>query len=152
MNSLAILSPAQTTSNECSKRSATAKHLEELTVAVANIVTTRYWQDPAAEVLVPSFYAEIDHSGRQLVRSREQYLASLREVAQVHHDYNVQVESVCADVREAKRTAVVWMLLKITGDPPNIQRENVTAVHWKRVEGEWRCIKLTSMRGIETAQ
>lgn len=90
----------------------------------------------------------LPHTSDSDIHSRSDWLDSYRKFAAENPEYFVEIASISASVNEKNGTATVWLLLKVTGHPNTLQRENVTISHWKRKQGQWRAYKQTGMRGF----
>lgn len=90
----------------------------------------------------------LPHSANPYCNSLEDWLENYRSFAAENPDYFVEVVSISASVNEKNGTATIWLLLRVTGHPVTLQRENVTVIHWKRKQGQWRAFKQTGMRGF----
>jgi len=96
------------------------------------------------QYLDPDYTAYVEYrSDEPHIKGREAYLESFQAFVKTHPCYGLEVESLHVEVDEKNGTAVVWMLLGVTGVPKGIQRQSVTLQHWKRGDGAWRAYKQT---------
>lgn len=97
--------------------------------------------------MIPDYAAYLEYAGRPYVRGRSAFMEQHRNFGRAHPNYTFEVDSALADMNEKNGTAMVWLLLKVTGHPMNVKRESVTIVFWKRIAGKWKAYKQTGIRG-----
>jgi len=90
----------------------------------------------------------LPHSSTPYINSLEEYLKNYDKFTKDNPDYYCEALSISASVNEKNGTATVWCLLRVTGHPCTLQRENVTVVNFKRKVGRWMAYKQTGMRGF----
>lgn len=141
VSSLEILDPEPWVPMESKESNSTsATLLEQLSASMVRIFCDQDWSNPLLNHALPNFSAWIDHDE---VRSTtlEEHIAFHKWMHNMHPGYVYEVETVSADVDEAKGLASVWATLRVTGHPLKIQRESVTILWWRRKAGQWRCYK-----------
>ena len=130
-------------------KSPTAQLLEDLTCRVVQRVAAHDFTHPDFDEAISDDYtAYLDYQETPLAHGKQAFLDNYRAFAAANPDYTIQPISVVADVHENNCTASVWMLLKVEGQPRDVQRESVTLVYWRRRAGKWQAYKQTGMRGV----
>lgn len=129
-------------------RTPTAQLLEDITYRLLDHVAAHDWTNPDfAAILSEDYSAHLDYQEEPFVRGRDTFIDNYRTFTDSNPDYKITPISLLADVHENNSTAAVWMLLKVVGHPPDVQRESVTIIYFRRRAGKWQAYKQNGMRG-----
>ena len=139
------------------EKTSTAIRLEYLSLQLFGLINTRDWDSQDwieylhEDVLLgyaptnPPFYQPNTHDGS----GREAMIERYKALVAASPDYNCEVLTVEAIVDEVKGIAEVWSNVNVTGDPPNVVREAVCILYWRRLEGRWVVNCSTTIRGMQ---
>lgn len=150
LNSLEMLLPHQPMASPLSRRqeSATAELLEDLTCRITYRIATHDWTHPDfTELISDDYRSYLEYQSTPYACGREAYIANYRAFVDANPAYWIEPICTVADVHENNSTAAVWILLRVSGHPPGVQRESVTIAHWRRKAGRWHAYKQTGIRG-----
>lgn len=149
-NSLEMLLPHQLMESPQSRRqeSTPAQLLEDLNCRITYRIATHDWTHPDFNELISEDYRSyLEYQSTPYACGRKTYIANYRAFVEANPAYWIEPICTVADVRDDNSTAVVWMLLRVSGHPRGVQRESVTVVHWRRRRGKWQAYKQTGIRG-----
>ena len=148
-SSLELLNPKPWASRKHAYTSETARELEDVSVKLLQAASARDWANVAfAKYILPDFVAEFDHSEGKSLDSWQAYVAHHERIATANPEYSFEVLNTAADVYESSGKAIIYLLLRVSGHPKNVQRESIMLMHWRRKQNEWRCYKERVIRGL----
>lgn len=138
--------PAAPTISE--RESSSRSHLEQVTREIVECINNREWSPtPWIRHISEDFEVCLDHLGKPSIFGKDKFLNCWQKYTEANPDYHCEILNLTVTVREKTGTATVWLSMRITGDPPNTQRENVTLTYWRRCDDMWLACKQTGYRG-----
>lgn len=147
-NSLDLLNPRPFASRNHAWISETAKQIEQTSLELIRLASSREWKNPVFGHITPDYKAEFDHSDGVDLDSWDAYVKHHERLATANPEYRFESLDSVADIYENTGTGSVYILLRVTGHPVNVVRESIIVMYWKREREEWKCHGQKVIRGM----
>lgn len=112
-----------------------AKHLEEISMNMMELLNQRDWDHELWQHFSPAFRDPL--AKLEDVESLDSLIRMMKFMIKTNPKYHIQPISANAKVDERREMATVWMVLRISGTPNGIEYEGISCFWWRIVGGRW---------------
>lgn len=151
-SSLEILRPsfgASSWKTVAKERSATEKHLEELTFLSLKLINEKDWRNEFfSKHYSPDMTAEHSFGPRITMNNRDEWMSRLQELAEMYPQTTYTPLAAVAHVDiTMKKSATVWSVYRTMGYPNFLCQITISHTVWREEEGVWWGIRKKVIRG-----